>query len=497
MVLDKPGKASYDSHASFRIIVLLRTILKIIERVIMVRLSAIARSQGLLHPNKCGSLRGLSSSDFCLTLTYEIKTLQRPRLNLSTLFLDIKASFDNGNACTLRATLLASHMPSYMVDWVFSFLSERTRTLVFQGSPNLPSPFSVGTPQGPPISTLPFLLYVAPLHMSIPQGLMILYVNDYSITVASPSYSGNICQLRRLFSIIAAKGRDRGVSFSVAKTELIHWRTASQKTPPSAAPIELEGHLCHPSKVVRWLGYWFTPALTSTHHFRQRLSLAQGIFCFVKCLSFLGAGVRAFLCHRIASGLLLHRLTYRADLHTQNNAALRGMNRFWHRVQRWTTQTVFSTPTSILSREASLPPIISYCRYRRRLAALRVACASPKPNPASARLPHTFPSLCSFRTQDSSRHLRQGLSSDYCPLDWWTEAPFPPIRKPLLVDALAHLTLPLQGGLTRLPVSCTLPPPPRTNILPPPLMRKTYQPVQARARNMLLQHWTTDAPTPP
>ena len=177
-----------------------------------------------------------------------------------------------------------------MVDWVSSFLSERTCTLVFQGSPNLSSPVSVGTPPGSPISPLLFLLYVAPLHMSVPRGLMVSYVDNFSITVASSSYRGNIRRLQNLFTTISAKGRGIGVSFSVPKRELIHWRTPSQRTPRSLAPIELEGHVFHPSEVVRWLGYWFTPALSPTHHFRHRRSLAQAVFSFVKRLSSPGGG---------------------------------------------------------------------------------------------------------------------------------------------------------------------------------------------------------------
>jgi len=305
---------------------------------------------------------------------------------VSTLFQDIKAGFDNGNASTLRARLLASRIPSYMVDWVSSFLSERTCTLLFQGSPNISSPVSEGTPQGSPISPLLFLLYVAPLHMSIPRGLIGSYVDDLTITVASPAYRGTICRLQNLFSTIAAKGRDLGVSFSVPKTELIHRRTPSQRTVLSHPAIELDNHLFRPSQVVRWLGYWFTPSFSMAHHYRHRISLAQAIFSFIKCLSSPEAGVRPFLCHRIANGLLLPILTYGADLLTPNYAALRGMNGFWHRVQRWTTNNFFSTPTSILSRQACLPPIVSYCRYKRRLAALRVACAPRKANPAAARL---------------------------------------------------------------------------------------------------------------
>jgi len=255
VVLNKPGKASYKTPSSFRIIFLLKTISKILERVMTVRLSAIAKSQGLLHPNQFGSLPGLSSTDACLALTHEIKTLQRPRLKVSTLFLDIKAGFDNVDASTLRARLLASHVPSYMVHWVSSFLSERTCTLVFQGSPNLSSPFSVGTPQGSPISPLLFLLYVAPLHMSVPRGLMASYINNLSITVDSSSYRGNIHRLQELFSTISTRGQDIGVSFLVPKTGLLHWRTPSQRASASTAPIELEGYLFHPAGVVTWLGY--------------------------------------------------------------------------------------------------------------------------------------------------------------------------------------------------------------------------------------------------
>jgi len=122
-------------------------------------------------------------------------------------------------------------------------------------------------PQGSPISPLLFLLYVAPLHMSMPTGLMVSYVDDFSITVASPSYRSNIRRLQNLFYTIATRGRNIGGSFSVPKTEIIHWRTHCQRTPLSQVLIELENHLFRPSQVVRCLGYWFTPTLNTTHHY--------------------------------------------------------------------------------------------------------------------------------------------------------------------------------------------------------------------------------------
>ena len=199
VILDKPGKPSYDTPASFRIIVLLKTVSKILERIMTVRLSALACKAGLLHPNHCGSLPGLSTSDACATLIHEVCTLQRPRWAVSTLFLDIKAGFDNVNASKLWTLLLTKSIPSYMVDWVTSFRSERSCTLVFQGAPGMKAPVEVGTPQGSPISPLLFLIYIAPLHSAIPKGVMISYVDDFSLTVASDTHRTNICHLQGLF----------------------------------------------------------------------------------------------------------------------------------------------------------------------------------------------------------------------------------------------------------------------------------------------------------
>ena len=181
--------------------------------------------------------------------------------------------------------------------------------------------------------------------------------------------------------------------FSGSKKELIQWRTHSQRTSHPASPVDLDCQLSNPQRVIRWLGYCLILALAATHHYRHRLSRAQVAFFFVKRVSSPEGGVRPFLCQRVARGLLLSILTYGADLYTPNSSALRGMNSSCHIVQRWTTNPFYSTPISILSREPGLPPLVTYGRYRRRLAGLWIACALPTTNPVVARLPSSCPSL--------------------------------------------------------------------------------------------------------
>jgi len=117
---------------------------------------------------------------------------------------------------------------------------------------------------------------------------MISYLNDFSIMVAPPSHWGNIRQVRRLFSTIAKTDRGICVFFSIPKTELIHWRTTSQRTLNSTALIELEGHCFHPSRMVRRLRYRFTPGLTSPHHCRHRVALARPSFLWPRACPRLG-----------------------------------------------------------------------------------------------------------------------------------------------------------------------------------------------------------------
>ena len=70
VILDKPGKAIYDTQASYQIIVLLETLSKVLERLIANRVSVQARELGLLHSNQYGSLPRVSSFHAAAALTH-------------------------------------------------------------------------------------------------------------------------------------------------------------------------------------------------------------------------------------------------------------------------------------------------------------------------------------------------------------------------------------------------------------------------------------------
>jgi len=146
-----------------------------------------------------------------------------------------------------------------------------------------------------------------------------------------------------------------------------------------------------PSQAVRWLGYWLTPTLHSSVHSLRGLALAKASFTTIRQLSAAGKGLSSWCNRKLVFGAILPILTYGCDLFVSDTATLKKFNSFWHVVLRCTTNCFYTTALRALYREASLPPISSNCKHRRRSAALRLVCAPSEFNPATARVPESVP----------------------------------------------------------------------------------------------------------
>lgn len=239
---------------------------------------------GLINPHQCGSLTGLSVADACNTLILEIRTLEMDKRKVSTLFPDIKGSFENVNPSSLCGILSAKGVTPYLVSWTHSFLTGRSCHLLFHGSPKVFAHVTVGTPQRSPVSPLLFVIYVLRLHMEIPYCPTVSYIDDFTLTVSSSPYRRNVQLLQRQYAILKAKGSRLAVGFTIPNTELIHWRTCQDRNPASESPIHLDGSIIRPRSKLRWLSLWFTSSLATTPHFTKRLAKAQAAFVVVKRL---------------------------------------------------------------------------------------------------------------------------------------------------------------------------------------------------------------------
>ena len=276
--LPKPGKKDYNDISSYRIIALLPTLSKILERIMAFCLLPLAQASGLIHPNQCSSLPGLSTSDAVAALRHDIGTAHCRGLQASTLLLDVKGGFDNVNPTKLTQILKRAGIPRHLWAWVISFLTECQVALIFQGGLRDFLSVFMGTPQGSPLSPLLFLIHVSGFHEELTGGVVFSYVDDFAITVFSRSYHTNACRLERWAALLMEKATSLKLAFSLPKTELIHWRTIQQFGPRSKDTVTIGDTTTTPSRFVWWLGFWLADNMSTVTHFTRRLAMASAAF---------------------------------------------------------------------------------------------------------------------------------------------------------------------------------------------------------------------------
>jgi len=215
--------------------------------------------------------------------------------------------------------------------------------------------------------------------------------------VASPSYRTNVRLLQKSFSAPKRKASPINISFSVPKTQLIHWKTTRSNEPPCSLPVQLESQLFHPQSRLKCLGFIFTPAFDPRSHFSRRYTLANAALATICHLSPPGMGLLPYLCLSLARWRLAPILLYGSAVRNPPPSIMGPMSIFWHRVWGWITNCFSSTNISCLHMEACFPPLQVLVRHQRRLAGLRLICSSPEINTAMARPPKSVPTFLPHR----------------------------------------------------------------------------------------------------
>jgi len=255
--------------------------------------------------------------------------------------------------------------------------------------------------------------------------------------------------------------------------------------------IVINDMLFPPSQAVRWLGYWLTPAIQTSAHFRRRLAVALASFTTIRQLSAAGKGLSSCCNRKLVFGAILPILTYGCDLFIPDAGTLKKLDSFRHGVLRWTTNCFYNTTCGALYREASLPPISSICKHRRRSAALGLVCAPSKFNPATARIPGSVPTWDQGRSADNHRFLLQG-SSKAINLTSWLR-PVVNSAKHLPLDSMCHEVSDLFAQIPILPLASF-------DLVSLPLSRDpstTYQALRTPLIQSLLTDWLITSPPVP
>ncbi|KAL5601097.1 uncharacterized protein BROUX77_005346 [Berkeleyomyces rouxiae] len=220
VVLPKPGDRDMSSPRSYRLISLLPTLGKALERLIAKRLSYVAVERSIIPPRYTSALPKRSVTDLILSLYDELEEAKNQGRSTSIFTFDIKGAFDSVTPNRMVNRLISQGWPASICRWTASFLSGRTSTISLDGFHDQPTPLGGSLPQGSPISPILFLLFMAPLYERVPTALG--YADDGCLVAKSLTLRENAALLKMDLEVAQSWCSGNGLSLDWAKSGYIH-----------------------------------------------------------------------------------------------------------------------------------------------------------------------------------------------------------------------------------------------------------------------------------
>ena len=165
------------------------------------------------------------------------------------MLLDIKGAFDYVLKPKLLVAMQNLKLPLSLINWVESFLFERSIRLSFDNKVQNEKPIEIGVLQRSPISPILCLIYIRDVWQN--KAFQLSYMDDFSIATSSTSAKKNCKTLKSVAESLIDKATEKGVQFEPGKTELIHFHSHRQE---ETEGLTINGHDIKPKSLIQWLG---------------------------------------------------------------------------------------------------------------------------------------------------------------------------------------------------------------------------------------------------
>lgn len=269
-VMKKPS-LDPDEEKSHRPISNLSFISKLIERIVAQQLKVHLDASGLMPSVQSGFRQGHSTETAVLKVLSDI--LDAADCQKVTLLglLDMSAAFDTVDHQILLRRLEVSYgVNGQALQWIRSFLTDRTQAVGFAGSHSRPRGLTCGVPQGSVLGPLLFVLYSADVvNIAAQYGVRIHAYADDLQTYASCAATDQQTATTRLLACIAEIDRwmsSNRLKLNGEKTEFIWLGTRQQLAKISPAPLQVGGQFLLPLDKVRDLGVIIDSQLAMDAH---------------------------------------------------------------------------------------------------------------------------------------------------------------------------------------------------------------------------------------
>ncbi|KAL2886028.1 putative double-stranded RNA/RNA-DNA hybrid binding protein [Ceratocystis lukuohia] len=294
---------------SYRLISLLSTLGKSLERVIARKLSTQAIELRIIPPHYASAVPRRAATDLTWKLADVIVGESKLKKITSLVTFDIKGAFDAVKKERLIARLRSQLWPESLCRWVASFLTDRQVSLSVEGG--LPVERKVGgsLPQGSPASPILYMLFMADLFKKM-QSLG--YADDGLIYVSSRSVKANLLSIGEWLRMATRWCSENELEIDWSKTGFMHLYKGRKAAGMNEKLQMPDGTWLAPMDEMKWLGVWWDPSLSFNKHCKETMAKARRTINVLRRLSRVYFGIPPKSALQVIRACVVPQLTYAA-----------------------------------------------------------------------------------------------------------------------------------------------------------------------------------------
>ena len=255
------------------------------------RLAAHAKQTQLVPDEQFGFRKKHSTTAQLARITDLITHGYNLRKHTGMVTLGLEKAYDTIWINGLLHKLIQKEFPAYLITFLFSYLRDRTFSVVINGAQSTRRTQRAGLPQGAALSPILFTYYISEIPR-LQHIHMALYADDTALL--TQSWRADTVARRLTSAIIHLKKYfDRWrLKLNTAKTEAILFT----RRRPLPSPVLRIGQQLQWSSEVKYLGLHLTTSLTFTTQVRQAAHAALGAY-----ISTLDSGFEFVVAHKITA----------------------------------------------------------------------------------------------------------------------------------------------------------------------------------------------------
>ena len=208
--------------ANYRPIALTSLIIKLFEKIVRTNIAEHLDSNNLLNNSQHGFRKGRSCVSQLLNHYDKILSLLESGLNVDVIYLDFAKAFDKVDHAIVLTKLSLLGIKGKLLDWIKSFLTDRTQYVVVNGFLSDPCKVISGVPQGSVLGPLLFLVLIGDIDADINSSFLSSFADDTRVGKGIKATNDAI-HLQTDLKSVYQWAIDNNMEFNNTKFELLQY----------------------------------------------------------------------------------------------------------------------------------------------------------------------------------------------------------------------------------------------------------------------------------